>query len=763
MQRILLILLAMPMFLPSWSRDIKGVVLSDADSTAIIGAECLVKVGDKMIQGASTGADGSFEISTAEKGAMALEVSMTGYAPTEIVIESGAGNINVGRIYLNEAEALGEVTVTGKHMIDARGRTLVYPSASDIKASSTSVSLFSKLPLPGLLADPINRTLSVDGGSPIILIDGVPASMDDVNALAPKNIERIEYSRITPARYADRGSSGFINITLKKRDDGGDVYLWGRSAVSTAFVDANLRASYHQGPSQFTVSYSPSWRNYKKVYDDKHQSFVGADFRVNLDEHDRNPFNYLGNPMRLKYLYRPTSRTIFSATLMTSVMTNKREYMGTTIDSFLGEYSNHNISDGKGVTPSLDLYLNHDFNDRNSLELQMVGTLGYDDYHRTNLYDLPEGDPQAYVMDVDSRRRSLISEVSYTHTFSDRTSLSGGYQNTVSHSKNLYKTTDREPVLTENNNYVYVSLGQQIRRVYLSLSTGAKLFWISNDDNKRHFIRNLTTVQGSWNISDSWNLGGTFLYSPSIPTLSSLTDYPQQVSPYLISNGSPGLKVAENFIWQLMPSFRKGKFSSSLFLSWNECRNAVIQDMFYLGDKLFLSQSVNSRKQRAYGASLNMRLSDIAGFGANVTFTLSRYESGGEGWDNHLTSFSGSMSVWWNKGPWTVSYWRKLPGKYLSGHIVGKEENGDALSLEFRPDKHWNIGVDWMYMFDRKGTRYPTWNYSAVNPATNDRYIKHNGNMVVLSVQYVADFGSVFRSKRRSLNNSDSGSSLLKM
>lgn len=751
------------MFLPSWSRDIKGVVLSDADSTAIIGAECLVKVGDKMIQGASTGADGSFEISTAEKGAMALEVTMTGYAPTEIVIESGAGNINVGRIYLNEAEALGEVTVTGKHMIDARGRTLVYPSASDIKASSTSVSLFSKLPLPGLLADPINRTLSVDGGSPMILIDGVPASMDDVNSLAPKNIERIEYSRITPARYADRGSSGFINITLKKRDDGGDVYLWGRSAVSTAFVDANLRASYHQGPSQFTVSYNPSWRNYKKVYDDKHQSFVGDDFRVDLDEHDRNPFNYFFNPMRLKYLYRPTSRTIFSATLMTSVMTNKREYMGTTIDSFLGEYSNHNISDGKSVTPSLDLYLSHDFNDRNSLELQMVGTIGYDDYHRTNLYDLPEGDPQAYVMDVDSRRRSLISEVSYTHTFSDRTSLSGGYQNTVSHSKNLYKTTDREPVLTENNNYVYVSLGQQIRRVYLSLSTGAKLFWIRNDDNKRHFIRNLTTVQGSWNISDSWNLGGAFLYSPSIPSLSSLTDYPQQVSPYLISNGSPGLKVAENFIWQLMPSFRKGKFSSSLFLSWTECRNAVIQDMFYLGDKMFLSQSVNSRRQRGYGGSLNMRLSDIAGFGANVTFTLSRYESGGEGWDNHLTSFSGSMSVWWNKGPWTVSYWRKLPGKYLSGHIVSKEENGDALSLEFRPDKHWNIGVDWMYMFDRKGTRYPTWNYSTVNPATNDRYIKHNSNMVVLSVQYVADFGSVFRSKRRSLNNSDSGSSLLKM
>lgn len=35
--------------------------------------------------------------------------------------------------------------------------------------------------------------------------------------------------------------------------------------------------------------------------------------------------------------------------------------------------------------------------------------------------------------------------------------------------------------------------------------------------------------------------------------------------------------------------------------------------------------------------------------------------------------------------------------------------------------------------------------------------------MVVLSVSYSADFGSIFRSSRRSLNNSDNESSLLKL
>lgn len=68
-----------------------------------------------------------------------------------------------------------------------------------------------------------------------------------------------------------------------------------------------------------------------------------------------------------------------------------------------------------------------------------------------------------------------------------------------------------------------------------------------------------------------------------------------------------------------------------------------------------------------------------------------------------------------------------------------------------------------MYMFDKEGTKYPSWNYSSTNPATNYRHITHNGNMVVLSVSYSADFGSIFRSARRSLNNSDSGSALRKM
>jgi len=745
------------------ARTIQGEVRSDKDSTAVAGATCRLMSGTQFIKGVTTDNKGVFEITTDIKSKLTLEVSTAGFIPTDIVIESDK-NVNVGTIYLTEGTALDEVQVTAKSMTDIKGRTVIFPSGADVRASSTAISLFQKLPLAGLDANPIHRSLTVDGGTPVILINGIPSSLDDFNALQPKDIAKIEFSRITPLRYATGGNKGFLNITLKKRDDGGQIYIYGRSAVNTAFVDGNVRTSYHQGPSQFTLTYNPSWRNYQNVYDEMSESYIGDDFRVDLRTKDRNPFNYHTHNIGLKYDFSPNVNTLFSATFRITPRYSKHRTIASTIDTYLGDYTNHNVSTSKDLSPSLDLFFKRNFNEKNSLEVQVVGTLSSSDYRRSNDYTFSDGTTNDYIMDVNSRRRSLISEISYTHDFSYKTSLSAGFQNMLSHSTNTYLSSDYKPVLTENNNYLYVSLGQMIgQQVYFSVSTGARFYWIKNDQNKRNFIRNISSAQLSWNISNNWNLQAAFQYSPVIPSLSSLTDYPQQQTPYLISNGNPNLKVTQNFLYQLMPTFQYQKFSASLLLNYRNVKDFVMNDMSYLGDKLFLSRAINAKKSWYTGANLNLRLSDIAGFGINLNIGLDHSETIGENWNYHLTSLDASFNIWWNKGPYTISYWRKIPGKYLSGDYVGKGENADSLSFEYQPNKHWNFSVGWWYMFEKKGTKYPAWGYSHVNPYSRNRYIKDNGNMVVLSVSYSADLGSIFRSSRRSLNNSDNESSLLKM
>lgn len=764
MLRYIIILLA---FFYSMSaanaRTIRGTVLSSTDSTAVAGAVCRAFSGENAVVATTADAEGSFVLETDVRAGLRLEISMTGFTPTEVLIEPGTKGRDFGVIYLDEGLALDGITVTAAPVVNSRGRTIVYPSQADIKASATSLSLFQKLPFAGLEANPINRTITVDGGNPVILINGVPSTMADVNALNPKDIAKIEYTRHTPARYADKDKTGYINITLKTRQDGGSVYLWGRSAVSTAFVDGILSASYHQGPSQFTLQYNPSWRNYQKVYDDSYESYIGDDFKVDLESHDRNPFNYHTHAMRLKYDYSPRSTTLFSATFSATPYYTSRRTLAQTIDSELGRYDNFNMSSSKDFTPSLDLFLRQDFNESNSLEVQVVGTLSASDYRRDNDYTFADGREESYVMNVDSRRRSLISEISYSHTFGENTQLSAGYQNTVSRSTNTYLTSDYKPVLTENNNYAYARLGQTIGNFYLSLATGAKMFWINNDVNKRRFIRNLSSARVTWNINRMWSVQGFFRYSPIIPSLTSLTDYPQQITPYLVSNGNPSLKVAENFRYSLGADFTYKKVQASFQTTYSRTNNSIINDVTYSGNGLFLSQSVNARHSDLFMNDLTLRVSDICGFGAELSMNLSRYSSAVNGWKHRLTSFSGTVILWWNNGPFTLAYWRKLPGKYLNGYYVGKDENGDALQFEWQPDKHWTIGLSWMYMFGRKGTRYPSWDYSDVNPSRNDRYIKNNANMVVLAISYSADFGSIFRTAKRSLNNSDNGSSLLKM
>ncbi len=781
-----ILLLAGASCAPLCARQISGTVLAEIDSTALSGAVCsLMATADVAVKGdvsktadaAKTAAKGSAVPASATtdcRGAFALDcdcreastllVSLAGYAPTEVFIPQGSKNLELGAVFLSRVEALDEVTVSAQQVTMGReGRTVVIPSSADLRASATTLSLFDKLPLPGLNTDRVSLSISVDGGTPVILIDGVPSSSKDLNALQPKDIARVEYSRITPARYADKGKSGFINVILKQRNDGGSVYAWLRGCPTTCFFDANLNATYNQGPSQFQLSYVPSWRNYQQVYDNSSEQYIGSDFTETQETHDRNPFNYFYNQLQAKYNYRPNAATLFSATFGLYTNSSYRRSYGTSIDSYLGDFSLKNLTSDKELSPSLDLFLRRDFNPGNSLEVQVVGTIYSDDYYRSNNYTYPDGSTDSYLNSVENRRRSLISEVSYIHYFNSATSLSLGLQNTLSHTTNEYVTTDYKPLLTENNNYAYAKIGRQFGSLYLSLSSGVKLFWMKNDLNNRNYVRNRSMAQLSWSISGPWGLQAGFMYNPSIPSLSALTDYAQQTTQTLVSNGNPDLKTSDNFVYQIMPTYNHRKLSLSLLLTYRDIKNPFISQTSYMGEHKFLIQSRNFDYQHQFSGSLFVKVSELLpGFGVRANIVLNRFWAAGTGWKATLTSVDANVSMWWSKGPFTISYWRKFPGKYLDGFGVSREENGDGLDLQYTPNKHWTLTAGWWYMFEKKGTKYPTWSYEPTNPGYNERYIKNNGNMIVLSVSYSTDFGKLFNAGRRSLNNSDSSTSLFK-
>lgn len=744
------------------ARMFYGRVLSETDTIPVEGAVCVLTDADRnILRRDTTYANGGFKIESYTPGRLNLVISKPGFSDIIASIESPREQIDMGILWMSDATTLDELVVNGSVSVDARGRTIVYPSLSQVKASSTSIDLMQKLALPALEANPISRTITVMKSEPIILINGVPSSKDEFLTIAPSKIERIEYSIIPPAKYAPSGQNGYISVTLKDRTDGGSVNLWARSALQTTFFDGSFATAYHQGPSEFRVSYAPSWRNYHDVHDVMEGAYIGDDFKVNISAADTNPFNYFNSPISLRYIFSPKISTMFSATLNLNTIASHNYSYGDQKDDIAGDYTFDKDTHDKSFNPSLDLYFKHDFNERNTLEVNVVGTLNNNKYRRANLYIYPDRPNESYDININSSRRSLITSASYDHNFSDATTLSAGLRNTLSHSRNTYIDTDDAPVLTENNNYAYVSLSQMIKRFYFNISTGLSMYWMKNDDVRHHYFCNNTRMTLQWVPSNMFMVTGTFNYNSGIPGLSQLTDHIQQINPYLYSNGNPDLRVGYSLYYSLRPAIRYKKLTALVNGFYSSRPNAVFSDITYMGDGKFLQQSINAKKSANGGASLQVQIQDFYGLGLSGEVTYTHYMSEGPDWSHTLNTWGGMVNVWYTLKKFTLSAWYKFPAKSLTGHMVSREENGSMLSLMYRLNDHWNFTASWMYMFCR-GTEYPSWNYSTVNPSTSQRWIGNNANMVTLSVGYQTDFGSIFRTGQRQLRNSDSASSILK-
>lgn len=68
----------------SFGKTIRGIVLSDADSTAVIGAQCRLKADTTIIARGVTDDDGRFALVVDNKGDATLTVSMIGYGETTV-------------------------------------------------------------------------------------------------------------------------------------------------------------------------------------------------------------------------------------------------------------------------------------------------------------------------------------------------------------------------------------------------------------------------------------------------------------------------------------------------------------------------------------------------------------------------------------------------------------------------------------------------------------------------------------------------------
>ncbi len=203
-----------------------------------------VMIGNKetgeAITGTTTGEDGKFSIETTARDFF-VEVSFIGYeSQTKQDINIRNGKVDLGVIQLAEdSRALKEVVVRGeKSRTEFQLDKRVFNVGQDLASTGAgALEVLNNVPSVNVT---IEGQITLRGSAGVqILIDGKPSVMADqqsnaLGTITADMIESIEVITNPSAKYAAEGTSGILNIILKKEEKKG---LNGSVSLNTGIPD----------------------------------------------------------------------------------------------------------------------------------------------------------------------------------------------------------------------------------------------------------------------------------------------------------------------------------------------------------------------------------------------------------------------------------------------------------------------------------------------------------------------------------------------
>ena len=207
---------------------VRGVVTSAEDSQPVIGATIVAG----PTKGTTTSYDGTYSI-VVEQGTK-LSYQYLGYATVEWVTPTGISEVTHDVTLESDSQAVDEVVVVA---YGTRKKGTIAGSVSTVKSEkleSVPAAGFDQAlqgQSPGLMVlsnsgEPskaatfqIRGTNSINSGTaPLFILDGVPISSADFNAISPSDIESVSVLKDASSSsiYGARAANGVVVITTKR-------------------------------------------------------------------------------------------------------------------------------------------------------------------------------------------------------------------------------------------------------------------------------------------------------------------------------------------------------------------------------------------------------------------------------------------------------------------------------------------------------------------------------------------------------------------
>ena len=750
------------------NNKVSGVIKDAADKTALIGVNVCLKQGDQQVSGTVTDAHGKFSLE-AETGEFVLECSYIGYEPIGMSL-TVSGNTHLGTIEMNEASTeLSEVVVEGDAVIQKVDRQILLPNKEQLGASSDGMSLLQNLQIPRIVVNPADNTVKTLANQDVQLrINGIEASSSEVMAINPKDVIRIEYHDQPGVRF--NGAAAVINYIVKHRDTGGNLMLNASNGVTMpGWGEYHLSGKVNFGKSSFSLMthYSPRDIYWTRTNAETYNFSTGTIENREVGE----PTRFKMNPMNIALTYNWTNgeKNMLQISLRDNMnftpyaQSNRDTYLYQGTDSF----AIHDHESSKSISPSLDIYYEHNLPDDHHLYFDLVGTYINSSNDR-RFEQTPLGETVADTTDVTSRVRgnkySLIGEAIYEKDW-ENIALTVGVRHNQQWMENTYLGSASATVnMTTAETYAFAEVQQRVKQFSYAVGIGAMHTYIEQAGQKQSnwIARPQLTLSYDFGKGVFWKYKG--YVSGYQPSLSTMSDVAQQIDKYQIRQGNPNLKPVMFVANEMQLSWQSKHVNLNLWANYSYDHKPIMDETYEQlidGQAYAIRTYANHRgfHRLQVAPSVQVRLLQN-----KLIFTVAPFA-------NYYVSLGNSYThKHFNPGV-RASFMGMYNGWQFFGEVTTRSNNLWGETLEYGEFYH-HIGVGYnadkwgframlMNPFSVKGYSIETKDLSALAPNTQHAEMRDFRQMLILNFHCNLDFGTQRRDSGKRINNEDKENGIL--
>lgn len=176
-----------------------------------------------------TDVTGLYSLTVPCSDSIVVSVSYEGFKSQKAVFRGKQVEIRRDFVLEEDAVALQEVVVQGSRVIHGNSKSMYFPVQKQRKGTNTGLGLLANMMIPELRISKTSGTVTTSDRKNVTLcINGVSASREEINAVRPNDVIRIDYHPVPTGKFA--GYEAVVDYIVRSYRHGG--YLELRSSTT---------------------------------------------------------------------------------------------------------------------------------------------------------------------------------------------------------------------------------------------------------------------------------------------------------------------------------------------------------------------------------------------------------------------------------------------------------------------------------------------------------------------------------------------------